>query len=126
MGGYAGADERVAPRGTKRYLPLLAGLNLRITEEELDARFDVDEAERFVLDVCQGALDMPRIAEQLSGFAKWTSPCEAGLSGAGPRLVRTGFGPAPGKVARLSYRVRARPGPCGQHHTYPRDPNRRP
>lgn len=36
----------------------------------LNAVFDVDEAERFVLDVCQGALDMPKIAEQLPGFAK--------------------------------------------------------
>jgi death-on-curing protein len=30
----------------------------------------VDEAERFVLDVCQGALDVPKIAAQLPRFAR--------------------------------------------------------
>jgi len=29
----------------------------------------VDEAERFVLGVCQGELDVPKIAEGLPGFA---------------------------------------------------------
>jgi death-on-curing protein len=36
----------------------------------LDADFDVDEAEPFVLDVCQGALDVPEIAAQLPRFAR--------------------------------------------------------
>lgn len=36
----------------------------------LDAEFDVDEAEQFVLDVCQGALDVPEIAARLPGFAR--------------------------------------------------------
>ncbi|MGW0204698.1 type II toxin-antitoxin system death-on-curing family toxin [Streptomyces sp. NPDC003233] len=36
----------------------------------LDPDFDVDEAERFVLDACQGALDVPKIAAQLPRFAR--------------------------------------------------------
>jgi hypothetical protein len=35
----------------------------------LNVRFDVDEAERFVHDVCQGLLDVSKIAEQLPRFA---------------------------------------------------------
>ncbi|MEV5680153.1 Fic family protein [Streptomyces sp. NPDC052069] len=42
---------------------------LHMNGHPLNASFDVDEAETFVLDVCQGALDMPKIAEQLPGFA---------------------------------------------------------
>ncbi|MFD4947399.1 type II toxin-antitoxin system death-on-curing family toxin [Streptomyces sp. NPDC058239] len=42
---------------------------LHINGHRLSADFDVDEAEKFVLDVRQGALDMPRIAERLPGFA---------------------------------------------------------
>ncbi|GGT90921.1 MULTISPECIES: type II toxin-antitoxin system death-on-curing family toxin [Streptomyces] len=35
-----------------------------------DSGFDVDEAEIFELDVCQGALDVPKIAAQPPGFAR--------------------------------------------------------
>ncbi|WP_367326435.1 hypothetical protein [Streptomyces sp. HUAS ZL42] len=35
----------------------------------LDPGFDVDEAERFVLDVCQGVLDVHGIAARLPRFA---------------------------------------------------------
>ncbi|MDQ0761182.1 hypothetical protein QFZ32_005633 [Streptomyces canus] len=36
----------------------------------LDADFDVDVAEQFVLDVCQGRLDVPRIAAHVPRFAR--------------------------------------------------------
>ncbi|AOT59120.1 Fic family protein [Streptomyces fradiae] len=42
---------------------------LHVNGHPLDGAFDVDEAERFVLDVCQGALDVPKIAAQLPRFA---------------------------------------------------------
>ena len=38
--------------------------------DHLDAGFDVDEAEQFVLNVCQGAWDVPKIAAQLPRFAR--------------------------------------------------------
>lgn len=56
--------------GNKRIAWYATWVFLHMNGHPLDARFDVDEAERFVLDVCQGALDMPKIAEQLPGFAK--------------------------------------------------------
>ncbi|KES07175.1 death-on-curing protein [Streptomyces toyocaensis] len=43
---------------------------LHVNGHPLDTDFDVDEAERFVLDVCQGALDVPKIASRLPGFAR--------------------------------------------------------
>ncbi|MET8805562.1 Fic family protein [Streptomyces sp. NPDC004546] len=43
---------------------------LHMNGHPLDPDFDVDEAERFVLDVCQGALDVPKIAAQLPRFAR--------------------------------------------------------
>lgn len=92
----------------------------------LDADSDADEAERYVLDVCQKALDMPKIAEPLPGFARWTFPVKTVSVVPNHGSFIRGSGRAPGKVARLSYRARARPGPCGQRPTYPRAPNRRP
>lgn len=50
----------MTPRGTGRYRRGMAGLSPRFT----------DEAERFVLDVCQGALDVPGIAARLPRFAR--------------------------------------------------------
>ncbi|MCX5312837.1 type II toxin-antitoxin system death-on-curing family toxin [Streptomyces sp. NBC_00154] len=56
--------------GNKRIAWYATWVFLHMNGHPLDAGFDVDEAERFVLDVCQGALDMPKIAEQLPGFAR--------------------------------------------------------
>ncbi|WP_411119765.1 type II toxin-antitoxin system death-on-curing family toxin [Streptomyces sp. 058-1L] len=56
--------------GNKRIAWYATWVFLHLNGHPLDPRFDVDEAERFVLAVCQGALDMPRIAEQLPGFAR--------------------------------------------------------
>ncbi|MFI6061354.1 type II toxin-antitoxin system death-on-curing family toxin [Streptomyces sp. NPDC051286] len=55
--------------GNKRIAWYATWVFLYINGHRLSADFDVDEAEKFVLDVCQGALDMPRIAERLPGFA---------------------------------------------------------
>ncbi|MFD5039454.1 type II toxin-antitoxin system death-on-curing family toxin [Streptomyces sp. NPDC058378] len=56
--------------GNKRIAWYATWVFLHMNGHPLDADFDVDEAERFVLDVCQGALDMAKIAEQLPGFAR--------------------------------------------------------
>ncbi|MFD7967820.1 type II toxin-antitoxin system death-on-curing family toxin [Streptomyces clavifer] len=56
--------------GNKRIAWYATWVFLHMNGHPLDPGFDVDEAERFVLDVCQGASDMPKIAEQLPGFAK--------------------------------------------------------
>ncbi|MFB8088563.1 type II toxin-antitoxin system death-on-curing family toxin [Streptomyces sp. NPDC055992] len=56
--------------GNKRIAWYATWVFLHMNGHPLDAGFDVDEAERFVLDVCQGALDMPKISEQLPRFAK--------------------------------------------------------
>ncbi|MFI9624955.1 type II toxin-antitoxin system death-on-curing family toxin [Streptomyces sp. NPDC052042] len=55
--------------GNKRIAWYATWVFLYINGSRLSADFDVDEAERFVLDVCQGALDMPGIAERLPAFA---------------------------------------------------------
>ncbi|MGW8886782.1 type II toxin-antitoxin system death-on-curing family toxin [Streptomyces sp. NPDC055749] len=55
--------------GNKRIAWYATWVFLHMNGHPLNASFDVDEAERFVLDVCQGLLDMPKIAEQLPGFA---------------------------------------------------------
>ncbi|WP_405687484.1 type II toxin-antitoxin system death-on-curing family toxin [Streptomyces sp. NBC_00057] len=55
--------------GNKRIAWYATWVFLHINGHRLSADFDVDEAEKFVLDVCQGSLDMPRIAERLPGFA---------------------------------------------------------
>ncbi|MER5733766.1 Fic family protein [Streptomyces sp. NPDC002138] len=56
--------------GNKRIAWYAAWVFLHMNGHPLDAGFDVDEAERFVLDVCQGALDVPKIAAQLPRFAR--------------------------------------------------------
>ncbi|MEU4506490.1 Fic family protein [Streptomyces sp. NPDC024089] len=56
--------------GNKRIAWYATWVFLHMNGHPLDAGFDVDEAEQFVLDACQGALDMPKISEQLPRFAK--------------------------------------------------------
>ncbi|MEU6481461.1 Fic family protein [Streptomyces sp. NPDC047017] len=56
--------------GNKRIAWYAIWVFLHINGSRLDADFDVDEAERFVLDVCQGVLDVPKIAEQLPKFTR--------------------------------------------------------
>lgn len=54
--------------GNKRLAWYATWVFLHINGHPLDANFDIDEAERFVLDVCQGALELTEIAEQLTKF----------------------------------------------------------
>ncbi|MER5719716.1 Fic family protein [Streptomyces sp. NPDC002132] len=56
--------------GNKRIAWYATWVFLHLTGHPLDPGFDVDEAEAFVLDVCQGALDVPKIASQLPRFAR--------------------------------------------------------
>ncbi|MFB8144855.1 type II toxin-antitoxin system death-on-curing family toxin [Streptomyces parvus] len=56
--------------GNKRIAWYATWVFLHLNGHPLDPDFDVDEAERFVLAACQGALDMPKIAEQLPRFAR--------------------------------------------------------
>lgn len=56
--------------GNKRIAWYATWVFLHVNGHPLDARFDVDEAEAFVLDVRQGALDVPKIAARLPGFAR--------------------------------------------------------
>ncbi|WP_405492383.1 type II toxin-antitoxin system death-on-curing family toxin [Streptomyces sp. NBC_00096] len=56
--------------GNKRIAWYATWVFLHMNGHPLDAGFDVDEAERFVLDVCQGVLDVPKIAAQLPQFAR--------------------------------------------------------
>jgi death-on-curing protein len=56
--------------GNKRHSWYATWVFLHMNGHPLDPDFDVDEAERFVLDVCQGALDVPKIAAQLPRFAR--------------------------------------------------------
>ncbi|MCH0540515.1 Fic family protein [Streptomyces sp. MUM 203J] len=55
--------------GNKRLAWYATWVFLHMNGHPLDAGFDVDEAEQFVLDVCQGALDVPKIAAQLPRFS---------------------------------------------------------
>ncbi|MFF7654383.1 type II toxin-antitoxin system death-on-curing family toxin [Streptomyces sp. NPDC007983] len=55
--------------GNKRLSWYATWVFLHVNGHPLSADFDVDEAERFVLGVCQGELDVPKIAEGLPGFA---------------------------------------------------------
>ncbi|MFD7260869.1 type II toxin-antitoxin system death-on-curing family toxin [Streptomyces sp. NPDC059874] len=55
--------------GNKRIAWYATWVFLHMNGHPLDGDFDVDEAEQFVLDVCQGALDVPKIAAQLPRFA---------------------------------------------------------
>ncbi|MGQ4616851.1 Fic family protein [Nocardia sp. R7R-8] len=54
--------------GNKRLAWYASWVFLYINGHRLDPHFDVDEAERFVSDVCQGALDVPEIAKHLARF----------------------------------------------------------
>ncbi|MGW1778499.1 type II toxin-antitoxin system death-on-curing family toxin [Streptomyces sp. NPDC002143] len=56
--------------GNKRIAWYATWVFLHMNGHPLDAEFDVDEAEAFVLDVCQGALDVPKIAARLPRFAR--------------------------------------------------------
>ncbi|MEU9705107.1 Fic family protein [Streptomyces sp. NPDC047981] len=56
--------------GNKRIAWYATWVFLHINGHPLDPGFNVDEAEAFVLDVCQGALDVPKIAAQLPTFAR--------------------------------------------------------
>ncbi|MBV9023327.1 MAG: Fic family protein [Streptomycetaceae bacterium] len=55
--------------GNKRLAWYATWVFLQINGHPLHSRFDVDEAEAFVLDVRQGLLDLPKIAEALPRFA---------------------------------------------------------
>ncbi|WP_329317527.1 type II toxin-antitoxin system death-on-curing family toxin [Streptomyces sp. NBC_01262] len=54
--------------GNKRIAWYATWVFLQINGHTLRADFDVDEAEAFVLAVCQGLLDVPKIAESLPRF----------------------------------------------------------
>jgi len=56
--------------GNKRTAWYATWVFLHMNGHPLDAGFDVDEAERFVLDVSQGALDVPKTAAELPRFAR--------------------------------------------------------
>ena len=56
--------------GNKRLAWYATWVFLHMNGHPLDPQFDVDEAERFVLDVCQGELDVPTIAAPLPRFAR--------------------------------------------------------
>ncbi|MFE6829055.1 type II toxin-antitoxin system death-on-curing family toxin [Streptomyces sp. NPDC057690] len=56
--------------GNKRIAWYATWVYLQLAGHPLDVDFDVDEAERFVLDVCQGVLDVPGIADRLPRFAR--------------------------------------------------------
>ncbi|MFE3824195.1 type II toxin-antitoxin system death-on-curing family toxin [Streptomyces sp. NPDC059092] len=56
--------------GNKRIAWYATWVFLHLNGHPLSPDFDVDEAERFVLSVCQGDLEMPKIAEVLSRFAR--------------------------------------------------------
>ncbi|WP_432014772.1 type II toxin-antitoxin system death-on-curing family toxin [Streptomyces cucumeris] len=55
--------------GNKRLSWYATWVFLHLNGHPLNPDFDVDEAERFVLSVCQGELDVPGIAEALPRFA---------------------------------------------------------
>ncbi|MBF6349669.1 type II toxin-antitoxin system death-on-curing family toxin [Nocardia flavorosea] len=54
--------------GNKRLAWYATWVFLQMNGHPLDRNFDVDEAERFVLAVAQGQLDLPKITEQLTRF----------------------------------------------------------
>ncbi|NUH38558.1 Fic family protein [Streptomyces samsunensis] len=56
--------------GNKRLSWYATWVFLHINGHPLHADFDVDEAERFVLSVCQGELDVSKIAEGLTRFTE--------------------------------------------------------
>ncbi|MDN3022517.1 Fic family protein [Streptomyces sp. S.PB5] len=64
------ARNRALVDGNKRIAWYATWVFLHMNGHPLDPDFDVDDAERFVLDVCQGALDVPKIAAHLPRFAR--------------------------------------------------------
>ncbi|MFH8728143.1 type II toxin-antitoxin system death-on-curing family toxin [Streptomyces termitum] len=56
--------------GNKRISWYAVWVFLHLNGHPLDPGFDTDRAEAFVLDVCQGALDVPAIAARLPEFAR--------------------------------------------------------
>ncbi|MEU4009367.1 type II toxin-antitoxin system death-on-curing family toxin [Streptomyces pseudogriseolus] len=64
------ARNRALVDGNKRLAWYATWVFLHMNGHPLDPEFDVDEAERFVLDVCQGELDVPKIAALLPRFAR--------------------------------------------------------
>ncbi|SFF63453.1 death on curing protein [Actinacidiphila alni] len=56
--------------GNKRIAWYATWVFLQINGHRLRADFDVDEAEAFVLAVCQGLLDVPKTAEALRAFGE--------------------------------------------------------
>ncbi|MFC9968320.1 type II toxin-antitoxin system death-on-curing family toxin [Nocardia ignorata] len=55
--------------GNKRLAWYATWVFLHLNGYPLDEAFDVDRAEQFVLDVCQGNLEVPAIAKELVYFA---------------------------------------------------------
>lgn len=64
------ARNRALVDGNKRLAWYATWVFLHMNGHPLDPEFDVDEAEQFVPDVCQGALDVPKIASELPRFAR--------------------------------------------------------
>ncbi|MFF0448236.1 type II toxin-antitoxin system death-on-curing family toxin [Streptomyces sp. NPDC004609] len=56
--------------GNKRLAWYATWVFLHMNGHPLDAAFDVDAAEQFVLEVCQGERDVPEIAARLPLFAR--------------------------------------------------------
>ena len=56
--------------GNKRLAWYATWVFLHLNGHPLDEEFDVDQAEAFVLDVCQGKLDVPLIAKDLVRFSR--------------------------------------------------------
>jgi death on curing protein len=56
--------------GNKRLSWYVTWVFLHMNGYPLDPAFDVDEAERFVLEVCQGECDVPKIAARLPEFVR--------------------------------------------------------
>jgi death-on-curing protein len=56
--------------GNKRIAWYATWVFLHMNGHPLDPAFDVDRAEQFVLDACQGAMDVPKIATTLPTFAR--------------------------------------------------------
>ncbi|MQY19447.1 Toxin Doc [Nocardia sp. RB20] len=54
--------------GNKRISWYATWVFLQLNGHKLDANFDVDSAEEFVLEVCQGRFEVPVIAERLRRF----------------------------------------------------------
>ncbi|MGW4204853.1 type II toxin-antitoxin system death-on-curing family toxin [Streptomyces sp. NPDC004726] len=56
--------------GNKRLAWYATWVFLHLNGHPLDAAFDVDTAEQFVLEVCQGGCDVPKIAARFPLFAR--------------------------------------------------------